>query len=165
MKKLLFAAVLSTLGLASAVQASGCNSPYCQGGGFFGSRGSHGQPAFQAAPWYLYWPYNNHFMTPAPMQGGAYGGYGGTPGGGLSNPYFPGGGYNYPSTTPSAMPSAMPPAPTMPPAPMPQPYSPPAGAIPPLTQPPAGATPPVTPGVSIPVIPVAPGVVRTSARR
>ena len=163
MKKLLFAAVLSTLGLASAAQASGCNSPYCHGGGFFGSRGSHGLPAFQAAPWYLYWPYNNHFMTPAPMQGGYYGGAG-APGGGLANPYFPGGGmpgggYSYPSTAPSSMPSAMPPAP------MPQPYTPPAGAVPPVTPPPAGATPPVTPGVSIPVIPVVPGVIRTSARR
>jgi hypothetical protein len=25
-----------------------------------------------AAPWYLYWPYDAHFMTPAPMQGAFY---------------------------------------------------------------------------------------------
>lgn len=48
-------------------------------------------PAFQAAPWYLYWPYNAHFMTPAPLglntpyyspgsYGGSYSGQG--------NPYF-----------------------------------------------------------------------------
>jgi hypothetical protein len=48
-------------------------------------------PAFQAAPWYTYWPYNNHFMTPAPIPG--YGGgpadfNGGQSGYGM-NPYFP----------------------------------------------------------------------------
>jgi len=53
-------------------------------------------PAFQAAPWYLYWPYNAHFMTPAPLglgtQGyapGAYGSYGAGFNGGGGNPYFP----------------------------------------------------------------------------
>lgn len=25
---------------------------------------------FQAAPWYLYWPYDAHFLTPAPLMGG-----------------------------------------------------------------------------------------------
>ena len=25
-----------------------------------------------AAPWYLYWPYDAHFMTPAPLQGAYY---------------------------------------------------------------------------------------------
>jgi hypothetical protein len=24
-------------------------------------------PTFQAAPWYLYWPYDGHFQTPAPV--------------------------------------------------------------------------------------------------
>ena len=24
-------------------------------------------PTFQAAPWYLYWPYDGHFLTPAPI--------------------------------------------------------------------------------------------------
>jgi len=55
-------------------------------------------PAFQAAPWYLYWPYNGHFQTPAPLFGGYGGGYGGGGyggggyGGGYGgqmNPYFP----------------------------------------------------------------------------
>jgi hypothetical protein len=47
-------------------------------------------PAFQAAPWYLYWPYNAHFMTPAPLTG-AY--YAPPSGPGMSvNPYFPAGG-------------------------------------------------------------------------
>jgi hypothetical protein len=43
-------------------------------------------PAFQAAPWYLYWPYNGHFQTPAPLYAPAYGpgGYGGA----MGNPYF-----------------------------------------------------------------------------
>jgi len=44
-------------------------------------------PTFQAAPWYLYWPYNAHFMTPAPI----YGPYMPPPGvgGAMINPYFP----------------------------------------------------------------------------
>ncbi|OWK43829.1 hypothetical protein [Fimbriiglobus ruber] len=43
-------------------------------------------PAFQAAPWYLYWPYDSHFQTPSPLTGPYY-----APpaSGGLSNPYFP----------------------------------------------------------------------------
>lgn len=44
-------------------------------------------PAFQAAPWYLYWPYNSHFMMPAPPLDEQYGAPGG--GGGYTNPYFP----------------------------------------------------------------------------
>lgn len=44
-------------------------------------------PAFQAAPWYLYWPYNSHFMTPAPLTGAYYA----PPTAGSVNPYFPGG--------------------------------------------------------------------------
>jgi hypothetical protein len=26
-------------------------------------------PVFLAAPWYLYWPYDAHFLTPAPVGG------------------------------------------------------------------------------------------------
>ena len=39
-----------------------------------GSYSSYGRtlPVFMAAPWYLYWPYDAHFMTPAPMQGAFY---------------------------------------------------------------------------------------------
>jgi len=50
-----------------------------KGFGFF-------QPPFQAAPWYLYWPYDQHFQMPAPINAPyfapqAYG----NPG---NNPYF-----------------------------------------------------------------------------
>lgn len=45
-------------------------------------------PAFQAAPWYLYWPYNAHFMTPAPLTGAYYA----PPTAAPANPYFPAGG-------------------------------------------------------------------------
>lgn len=43
-------------------------------------------PAFQAAPWYLYYPYNAHFMMAAPPPGAEFG-----PDlhGGHGNPYFP----------------------------------------------------------------------------
>jgi hypothetical protein len=36
------------------------NDPHKLGKGFF-------QPPFQAAPWYLYWPYDQHFQLPAPI--------------------------------------------------------------------------------------------------
>jgi hypothetical protein len=47
-------------------------------------------PAFQAAPWYLYFPYNDHFQMAAPPPGADFGpgGPGAYPGG-YSNPYFP----------------------------------------------------------------------------
>jgi hypothetical protein len=41
----------------------------------------------QAAPWYLYFPYNAHFMTPGPLAAPFF-----APpyaGGALVNPYFP----------------------------------------------------------------------------
>jgi hypothetical protein len=44
-------------------------------------------PAFQASPWYMYFPYNAHFQTPAPMLGES--GAGGFGGFGSPNPYFP----------------------------------------------------------------------------
>jgi hypothetical protein len=45
-------------------------------------------PVFQAAPWYNYWPYDGHFLTPAPISGQFYGPpmTGNFP----VNPYFPG---------------------------------------------------------------------------
>ena len=46
-------------------------------------------PAFQAAPWYLYFPYNGHFQTPAPLMGAFYPPPSGPA---MGNPYFPGGG-------------------------------------------------------------------------
>ena len=76
--------------------ASGYNSQanhpwaYRPYGSFFGHGASQQLPVFQAAPWYLYFPYNAHFQTPAPIGGGYYpppimgGGYGG------GMPYFPG---------------------------------------------------------------------------
>ncbi|HEY1188629.1 MAG TPA: hypothetical protein VGE74_13330 [Gemmata sp.] len=89
-----------------------CHS--CGGHGGFGSRlaglggnlggappralfgGSHKQPlpAFQAAPWYNYWPYDAHFLTPAPVSGAFYGPpmTGNFP----VNPYFPAAGYGAP---------------------------------------------------------------------
>jgi hypothetical protein len=65
----------------------GCDSGSCNGGGCNGGHGGcfHGQlanhppqyaqhqghgffqPPFQAAPWYLYWPYDAHFQLPAPI--------------------------------------------------------------------------------------------------
>jgi hypothetical protein len=115
MKKL-FAIAAASLGvavLASDASASGCASPYCAGvgsgwtpGGLFMKRPL---PAFQAAPWYLYWPYNAHFQTPAPLTGPYY-----APpysGGALVNPYFPA-----QPVAPVVPPGAIPPAGTLPPA-------------------------------------------------
>ena len=57
---------------------------------FQGFQGLHRQklPVFQAAPWYNYWPYDGHFLTPAPVSGPFYGPplTGNFP----VNPYFPG---------------------------------------------------------------------------
>ena len=92
MKKLLIIAAVALGVGASATEASaaGGAAPFCQNCGH-GPRGTflfkHPVPAFQAAPWYLYWPYNAHFMTPAPLTGP----YFAPPysGGALHNPYFP----------------------------------------------------------------------------
>jgi hypothetical protein len=35
-------------------------------------QGGQTLPVFQAAPWYLYWPYDAHFQTPAPIMGAYY---------------------------------------------------------------------------------------------
>jgi hypothetical protein len=61
-------------------------------------------PMYQAAPWYLYWPYDGHFMTPAPVTGAFYGPP--TPGNFPVNPYFPGPSYGY-----GSMPGGPPPRP------------------------------------------------------
>jgi len=52
-------------------------------------RGGQVLPVYQAAPWYLYWPYDAHFLTSAPVGGAYYappmmGNY-------PVQPYFPGG--------------------------------------------------------------------------
>lgn len=51
--------------------------------------GAHHQklPVFQAAPWYMYWPYDGHFLTPAPVNGAFYGPP--VTGNFPVNPYFP----------------------------------------------------------------------------
>lgn len=109
MKKLFLAAILGVTALTSTASAGG--NPFCQGrsaGGGFGLFNRQPVPAFQAAPWYLYWPYDAHFMTPAPLQGAfaapPYGGHG------LVNPYFPAGGHaGYgPAPVAPAAPVAMP---------------------------------------------------------
>lgn len=116
MKKLI-ATVAVVLGVGAAgsdVQAggggaAGCSGPFCSSGipnqGVFSFLFEKKPvPAFQAAPWYLYWPYHAHFMTPAPL-GGAY--YGPPAAGAMVNPYFPANPAYYP--TPAAAPA---PAPT-----------------------------------------------------
>ena len=54
----------------------------------FGGGHKNNLPTYQAAPWYLYWPYDAHFLTPAPVSGPFYGPplTGNFP----VNPYFPG---------------------------------------------------------------------------
>jgi hypothetical protein len=101
MKKWILVAALAIFGLStSEVNANPlqCKGPFCTGNKpFYGSSASgclgflcHKQgpilPVYQAAPWYLYWPYDAHFMTPAPVYGQYFApptfGYGG-------NAYFP----------------------------------------------------------------------------
>jgi hypothetical protein len=97
------AAVAVTVGDVAA--AGPCPGPFCNQtgypkyysiGGYF-LKGSHNTankqplPAYQAAPWYLYWPYDAHFMTPAPVTGAFYGPP--VPGNFPVNPYFPGPAY------------------------------------------------------------------------
>ncbi len=105
LKKLLLA-VAAAVGLIASqgvAPAQGCSSPFCGGQGagprlpFFRQSPV---PAFQAAPWYLYYPYNAHFQTPAPMFGAYYAppgsGYGG-----MVNPYFPSPNYGAPQAMPN----------------------------------------------------------------
>ena len=77
---------------------------YCQHNG-------HGfcQPPFQAAPWYLYWPYDAHFQMPAPIAAPYIAPQGfNTP----WNPYFPAPA----GPMPAGYPGAFPAAPVAPPA-------------------------------------------------
>ncbi len=54
--------------------------------GYFGGRANKSKlPVYMAAPWYLYWPYDGHFQTVAPMAYGAY--Y--PPPAYTGNPYLP----------------------------------------------------------------------------
>ena len=101
MKKFLLA-VAAAAGLiaSSAPAGANCPGPFCQPVGprlpFFRQTPV---PAFQAAPWYLYFPYNAHFQTPAPMMCAFYAPPGGGMGG-MVNPYFPA-----PQYAPTPMPS------------------------------------------------------------
>jgi hypothetical protein len=99
------------------VQGPGsCPNGDCgQGYGGYGGKGSHvfagkfwthplnglyGQaamptlPVYMAAPWYLYWPYDGHFQTIAPMAHGLY--Y--PPPMFTGNPFLPG---QYPAYVPN----------------------------------------------------------------
>jgi len=92
------AVVAVTAGPANAV-GHPCNGPFCNQAAYpsyrtglnhvFGSR--QPLPVYQAAPWYLYWPYDAHFLTPAPVTGAFYGPP--VPGNFPVNPYFPGPAY------------------------------------------------------------------------
>jgi hypothetical protein len=92
MKKL-FLSLVAAVAMLSAVNVSSANG--CPGGPFcqqqYGPRlpffRNSPVPAFQAAPWYMYFPYNGHFQTPAPMGGMFYAPPMG--GAGMVNPYFP----------------------------------------------------------------------------
>jgi hypothetical protein len=64
-------------------------------------------PVYMAAPWYLYWPYDGHFQTIAPMAHGLY--Y--PPPLYTGNPYLPGA---YPGYVPANPMPAFPVAPMKP---------------------------------------------------
>jgi hypothetical protein len=95
-RKLVIAATVAAgvVGTGSLAQAQWgkCNGPMCNQPRYptlaaaFGA-GQKPLPTFQAAPWYLYWPYDSHFLTPAPVVGPWYGPP--TPGNFPVNPYFP----------------------------------------------------------------------------
>ena len=103
-------ALSATADRALAGGPKGCSN--CGSGGIgaggpprtlFGGIGHKQLPAFQAAPWYLYWPYDGHFMTPAPVTGAFYGPP--VSGNFPVNPYFPGGAPGYGGPVPQQMPS------------------------------------------------------------
>ena len=97
MRKWIFAIALAAFGLsASEVRAQGFrkrppNAPIAN----FTSNpfppkywhGGYTLPVYQAAPWYLYWPYDAHFLTPAPVHGAFYAPP--IPGNFPVQPYFP----------------------------------------------------------------------------
>ena len=96
-RKILFVTAIA-LGVAATDRAAKADGPGCSGPGCgaprfttFGSFlfQSHNKalPTFQAAPWYLYWPYDGHFLAPAPIHAPFYGPP--TNGNFPVNPYFP----------------------------------------------------------------------------
>jgi hypothetical protein len=115
MKRLAIAALVAlTLLGTSESQANPLNfrGPYSNGHpnagqGLF-ARG-RAMPVFMAAPWYLYWPYDGHFQTPAPVGGISYpvpyyGGYGSQPYFTPASPYTPGSPLNGFPGTPQLVP-------------------------------------------------------------
>ena len=92
MKKFLFA-VAATVAMIAFAGDAAAQSP----NPFEGARKPifhslfHKQPlpAFQAAPWYLYFPYNAHFQTSAPMYNAPFYAPPGAGAGFQANPYFP----------------------------------------------------------------------------
>ncbi|MCE9534549.1 MAG: hypothetical protein K8T89_26015 [Planctomycetes bacterium] len=93
MKKwmLTLAVALSALGASNAfaegIPAAHSKGPFSNHRAFPSSYNGQNLPVYQAAPWYLYWPYDAHFMSSAPMTGAFYappmmGSY-------PSQPYFP----------------------------------------------------------------------------
>lgn len=98
LKKTLLAAAVALVAAPCGASAADWNhhgSPFMSqprqphlGPYLFANHRNRQLPAFQAAPWYLYWPYDGHFMTPAPVHAPFYG----PPTGGNFpvNPYFPG---------------------------------------------------------------------------
>lgn len=122
MRKLIFAGLVGILGLLATADTA-------EARGGFRQRGA----GLMAAPWYLYWPYNAHFQTPAPIMGGfapppSLPGY-------YSTPYFP----QHPgasSYVPGSPLNAFPYGPQYPGA-----HGLPAGAVPPGAAPAAPAAP------------------------
>jgi hypothetical protein len=150
LRKPLFTAAVALAAFPAAADAQMHGSPFMSqphsprlGPYLFANHNNRQLPAFQAAPWYLYWPYDGHFMTPAPVHAPFYG----PPTGGNFpvNPYFPSpAGYYGPypggpapgGVGPGAYPGPLPPAaypgavppPAGVPAPLPAIPAPPAGA-------------------------------------
>jgi hypothetical protein len=51
-----------------SIDLPGCLFKACKGAcGYGGKSWGYPLPTHQAAPWYLYWPYDAHFQTPAPV--------------------------------------------------------------------------------------------------
>ena len=74
-----FALTVAALAVAAGTANAWGSKSSCSSCGHSGSHGwpapttlfgsHHNKPTFQAAPWYNYWPYDGHFLTPAPVSG------------------------------------------------------------------------------------------------
>jgi hypothetical protein len=98
-------------GMFSSPSCSSCgaNQPSYAG---CRSCNSHQVPTFMAAPWYLYWPYDAHFQTPAPVHAPYFAPpmYGMVP----TYPYYPGYGGTNPGYAPGFGTAGAPPVGTVP---------------------------------------------------